>query len=104
VHLRDTDLLGDLSLRHLPEETQYENGAFALRQLLQQRTERVAVFDEIKVGVDLADPLRRGGVAVAVQGIKCAHLITGLGLESVQNLIQVNTEVLGQFRRLWGAG
>jgi hypothetical protein len=104
VHLRDADLLGDLSLGHLLEETQYENSAFALRQLLQQRAERVAVFDQIKVGVDFTDALRRGGVAVAVQGIKCAHLITGLGLESVQNLIQVNTEVLGEFRRSWGAG
>jgi hypothetical protein len=45
MHLRDTDLLGDLSLSQLPEKAQGENRPFSRSKLGQQRAQRLAIVD-----------------------------------------------------------
>ena len=90
-------MLTDLSLRHLPEEPQHENGALTLGQLVEQWTKGLVIFDVVEFLVELADPLCQGDAAVGSDGIQRGGVIVGLGLERVDDLLPVGAEVLGEF-------
>src|SRR5262245_27012324 len=51
VHLADADLLGDLGLRLVLEESQFHDRALAVRELGQHRVEHDPVFGDVEAAV-----------------------------------------------------
>src|SRR5262249_27319204 len=57
VHLGATDPLGDLALGHVLYEAEAQHRPIPLRDLLEDRGDRLAVLDRVEGEVLLADPI-----------------------------------------------
>ncbi|WP_445009147.1 hypothetical protein [Pseudonocardia sulfidoxydans] len=92
VHLRDADLLTDLRLGAAVEEAQDEDAAFALGEAGEQRPQRRQVVDETEPGVELADALAGRDVVRPGGGVECRGLVVVLGVQGLDDLLQVDVE------------
>ncbi|GAB3223504.1 hypothetical protein GCM10027447_11300 [Glycomyces halotolerans] len=99
MHLRDADLFGDLRLRHVAEVAQRQDAAFALRQLLDERHQRLVVVDELQRGVLLPHRLGERGPLVVLEGrlVERDGPVGLAGLIALLDLPFGDVEVVGQF-------
>ena len=101
MHLRDSDPLGDLSLRHVLEESERQYCPLAFGQCRQERTNRRDVEHLVEVGVEISDGVGdRSSVVVVTcprRGVGGQRGIGAGGDLCLHHLIPVDAQLGGDF-------